>query len=409
MATFHDPVLLYNNTLSFTRNNTIINCLPISIHQSFFHFLQEFTEQKPQNRIAPDIFDFISEDLSKVAKTYSNYPLEKEEVIPSTKVDVKHVQTQQNNFNSRNLKNSLHHRPCSSCSFKGYDDQHYPLGRAFGIIKLSSKEILCIMGRVNACFTCGLQHASDTGCKHTCTNSVPNACPKGCLHNKVPVNPAVCKHSNESPSITVSKVGSDKAIPMMDILTIKSIPLDVQYDTGCQLSLITTSALILLPQTSYSLGNSNMINLLAYNGISELLPATEVKLNLGNRVIKLIAVYSNLNCGSAYSFPTPHKWRKYTKYNVTSHSGKVAILFGGDNYHCHSSHVKEDERGVILLRSKLSGRHIIFAPVNPSSITWSQSKNNINLVNASLPTPLWTQSTTRYLSSIYTTRRSCPN
>ena len=265
------------------------------------------------------------------------------------------------------------------------------------------------MGRVNACFTCGLQHASDTGCKHTCTNSVPNACPKGCLHNKVPVNPAVCKHSNESPSITVSKVGSDKAIPMMDILTIKSIPLDVQYDTGCQLSLITTSALILLPQTSYSLGNSNMINLLAYNGISELLPATEVKLNLGNRVIKLIAVYSNLNCGSAYSFPTPHKWRKYTKCNVTSHSGKVAILLGGDNYHCHSSHVKEDERGVILLRSKLSGRHIIFAPVNPSSITWSQSKNNINLVNASLPTPLWTQSTTRYLSSIYTTRRSCPN
>ena len=184
------------------------------------------------------------------------------------------------------------------------------------------------------------------------------------LHDGVPVNHAVCKHSDESPSVTVSKVGSDKAIPMMDILTIKSIPLDVQYDTGCQLSLINTSTLKLLLQTSYSLGNINMINLLANNGTSELLPATEVKLNLGNRVIKLIAVDSNLNCGSAYSFPTPHKWRKYTKYNVTSHSGKVAILLGGDNYHCHPSHVKEDEREVTLLRSKLSGRHMIFCLVN---------------------------------------------
>ena len=37
VATFHDPVLLYNNTLSSTLNDTIINCLPISIRQSFFH------------------------------------------------------------------------------------------------------------------------------------------------------------------------------------------------------------------------------------------------------------------------------------------------------------------------------------------------------------------------------------
>ena len=117
-------------------------------------------------------------------------------------------------------------------------------------------------------------------------------------------------------SVTISKVGSDKAIPMMDILMIKSIPLDVQYDTGSQISLITRSALKLLPRTSYSLGNSNMIKLLAYNGTTELLPATEVKLNLGNRVIKLIAVDSNLNCGSAFSFPTPHKWRKYTNCNI---------------------------------------------------------------------------------------------
>ena len=140
---------------------------------------------------------------------------------------------------------------------------------------------------------------------------------------------------------------------MMDILMIKSIPLDVQYDTGCQISPITTSALKLLPRTSSFLGNSNMINLLAYKGANELLPATEVKLYLGNQVMKLIAVYSNLNNGFAYSFPTPHKWRKYTKCNTTSNSERVLILLGGDNFSCFPLNIEEDKRGVTLLKSRL--------------------------------------------------------
>ena len=76
-------------------------------------------------------------------------------------------------------------------------------------------------------------------------------------------NHAICKGNDESASDTVSKVESDKAFPKMDILMIKSIPLDVQYNTESQISLIATSALKLLLRTSYSLGNSNMIKLLA--------------------------------------------------------------------------------------------------------------------------------------------------
>ena len=131
----------------------------------------------------------------------------------------------------------------------------------------------------------------------------------------------------------------------MDVVRIGSFPLDVQYDTGCQLSLITTSALKLLPETSYSLGSSNMINLLAYNGTGELLPATKVKLNLGDRIVKVITVDTNLNCGSAYSFPTPAKWRKHTGSDVTSHSGKVSILLCGDNYRWHTPVIKVDRWG----------------------------------------------------------------
>ena len=150
---------------------------------------------------------------------------------------------------------------------------------------------------------------------------------------------------------------------MMDTLTVGSTKINVQYDTGCQISLITTSALKLLPRSSYSLGSSNMINLLAYNGTSEILPATEVKLFLANQVLKLTAIDSNLDSGSSYSFPTPHKWRKYTKCSTTSHSGKISILLGGDNYDCHPCNVEKDKRGVYLLKSRLSSRHIIYGPV----------------------------------------------
>ena len=43
--------------------------------------------------------------------------------------------------------------------------------------------------------------------------------------------------------------------------------------------------------------------------------------------------------------------------------------------------VEVDKRGVTLLKSKLSGWHIIFGPVKLSSITWLRSENNINVVN----------------------------
>ena len=56
-----------------------------------------------------------------------NYPMENKEVILSIKVEVKPVQTQQNSFNSGTSRNSFQRKPCSSCSFKGFDDHHYLL------------------------------------------------------------------------------------------------------------------------------------------------------------------------------------------------------------------------------------------------------------------------------------------
>ena len=97
-------------------------------------------------------------------------------------------------------------------------------------------------------------------------------------------------------------------------------------------SLISKSTLQLLPEDSYSLLNSSRINLLDFTGQGQLSNTTEVKLNLYNIVLKLVVVDANLDSGSAYLFPTPHKWRAYTGHNVTLHSPRVSILLGGDKF-----------------------------------------------------------------------------
>ena len=124
---------------------------------------------------------------------------------------------------------------------------------------------------------------------------------------------------------------------------------------------------------------------------------------------------------TAYSFPTPHKWRKYTKCNNTSNSERVLILLGGDNFSCFPLNIEEDKRGVTLLKSRLSDGHIIYGPVNPSSIPWLQSKNNINMVNVMSVSVvdiqeqlLLTISADKYLDpsnklKLSQTRRSCPS
>ena len=82
--------------------------------------------------------------------------------------------------------------------------------------------------------------------------------------------------------------------------------------------------------------------------------------------------------------PTPAKRRRHIGSDVISYSGKVSILLGGDNYTFHPSLIEEDKWEVSLLQSKLSGRHIIFGPVNPVSITWSWSQNLINIMSVSV-------------------------
>ena len=81
---------------------------------------------------------------------------------------------------------------------------------------------------------------------------------------------------------------------MMKSLENTPAPLDIQFDSGGQCSFISKSVLLLLPASSYSLGNSSKINPLGLAKVGKVFDTTEVKLNLYNLVLKLVVINTNL-------------------------------------------------------------------------------------------------------------------
>ena len=72
-------------------------------------------------------------------------------------------------------------------------------------------------------------------------------------------------HSNQTPTITVSKL-------------------------GCQLSLISVSALLTLPTSINFLGTSSRVGVMAYEEEVKIILTTEIKLKLHRKILKLLAI-----------------------------------------------------------------------------------------------------------------------
>ena len=106
--------------------------------------------------------------------------------------------------------------------------------------KLRSAEILQILAASRSFPSCGGSHMSlDYQCKLIFRDGSSKGCSKGCKHNGYPVHKDACKHSDQAPSVTVSKVSSDRSVPLVETLKIYSEVIGIQYDPGCQLSLVT--------------------------------------------------------------------------------------------------------------------------------------------------------------------------
>ena len=50
-------------------------------------------------------------------------------------------------------------------------------------------------------------------------------------------------HNNQAPFISVSKVSANRLVPLVETVLLGNTPIGIQYDTGCQLSLISRSVL----------------------------------------------------------------------------------------------------------------------------------------------------------------------
>ena len=192
------------------------------------------------------------------------------------------------------------------------------------------------------------------------------------MHGGSPVHHRACMHNNQAPFVTVAKVNVNKSVPLVEDIQVGKVTLGVQYDTGCQLSIISKSALSALPPSMYSLGTSSQIRMITYAGEGKTILTTAVKLRLPGAILTLSAIEEDLNNGSVFSFPFPSKWRSLMGSSTAQHSGQVSILLGGDNNFYFPKEIERDSQGLALYQSKLTSNHLIYGPISPNNITWSE-------------------------------------
>ena len=120
-------------------------------------------------------------------------------------------------------------------------------------------------------------------------------------------------HSNQTPSVSISRIVSNRSISLDENIPIEDFSLGIQYDTGCQISLLFQSALQTLPPSMYSRGTSFRVKVMTYTGKGKIILTTEIKLKLHWKILTLLAIEEDLNSSSGFSFSvSPNKWRKLT-------------------------------------------------------------------------------------------------
>ena len=236
------------------------------------------------------------------------------------------------------------------CTIMGFEANHFSLGKYCGSGRLSSSEILKLISDNNLCFTCTQAHRSSFKCKLTLMNGTSRVCTKGCLQHGVPVNKRACMHNNQAHFVTVPKVGANQSVPLVETLNLGWTKVGIQYDTGCQLSLISRSAL----------GPSYKMRVQTYSGKARVILSTEVKLKLFGKTLRLATIEDDLNNGSGFSLLVPHKWRSFMGTSTSQHTGQVEILLGGDNNLFLPSEIERDSQGMALYRSNLTQRYMVY-------------------------------------------------
>ena len=377
MEQFHKLEHLHSVAITQSMIQSIMKSLPMEVKSSFNEQFNSFKRQNPDHILAPNTFSFLAQFIIELKGNYQDNPYLYDLEFSPARVGVKATRPEPLKSSSKPLyspttpKNRVY-RPCSLCMIKGFQDDHFALSRVCGAAKLSAPDILKIITDNHLCPTCTLTHDPNYKCPTTYKDGRSKICTKGCLHGGSPVHHKACMHNNQAPFVTVAKVDVNKSVPLVEDIQVDEVTLGVQYDTGCQLSLISKSALSALSPSMYSLGTSSQIRMITYAGEGKTILTTAVKLRLPGTTLTLSAIEEDLNNGSGFSFPVPSKWRSLVGSSTSQHSGQVSILLGGDNNFYFPKEIERDSQGLALYQSKLTSNHLIYGPISPNTITWSE-------------------------------------
>ena len=345
MQQFFDIEDLRSATLTQPLVQNIMRSLPLEVKSSFN---EKYADFSPANVRPPTTFNFLTQFVYKMEKNYLANPslYDLEQTINC--VGVKPVKYGPLNTSKRPpnqpLKNSKMkpRHPCTLCSVKGFQDDHFPLTKYCGVEKISSKDIISLIKEPKVCPTCTRAHDTGFKCTQVFYNGDSKLCPTGCSVEGIPLHRKACKHNDQAPSVIVSKVSTDKSVPLVEEILVGKSYIGIQYDTGCQLSLISKSALSAIPTSWYSLGTSSKVRLVTYAGEGKTILTTEIKLKLHGKVLKLSIIEEDLNKGSGFSLSVPPKWRSTMGSTTSHHNGQISILLGGDNHLFFPTEVERD-------------------------------------------------------------------
>ena len=75
----------------------------------------------------------------------------------------------------------------------------------------------------------------------------------------------------------------------------------------------------------------------------------------------------------------PNPWRVCTRHSQLSHSGKISILLGGDNFLAFPKEQDHNSTGTALFKSEITNKYLIFGRPNAKIFKWKEPVKTITI------------------------------
>ena len=302
-----------------------------------------------------EVFFFLHDHIMNLKEIYATSVREYD--YPET--PIKNLQTTN--------PNSKPHRPkynCHICANLKLDNRHYPLSRICQARCLPSEEIISILTKLKCCFLCLFVHKDGKPCESTNLSGQSKQCRQGCQHQGQFLNWTICHHKIQNrPVVSISKITANSAIPQVEKVQCGGTQLGIQYDGGCGFSLITTTALQKINPKFVTIGNTKKIRVITFAANSgKVLSYTEVKLKIGDTVLKLHSYDGELSGFPVINIPVPEVWKPKFKENLQLPT-RIDILLGYDNLGAFPDTVAKLGTGLRLFRSNITLKFGLHGPI----------------------------------------------